>query len=300
MTAVLLAGLATVDVVQRVAELPGPGEKAQSVRVDLAAGGPATNAAVTVAALGGRPRLLTALGCHPLAGLASRDVAEHGVELVDLLPEHAEPPTLSAVTVRERDGERTVTSYNAAARDLDAAVIASALRAAPAVGAVLLDGHHPALALAVASWAGAAGLPVVLDAGTYRPVFAALLPMVDVCACSAAFRLPDRAEAADTERALLDLGIAVVTRTSGAEPVRWRSAGEVGVVDVPAVSIVRDTLGAGDVWHGALVTGIARLGRVPTSTELPAMLALANRVAALRVRHIGPRSWVDEVRTLAE
>lgn len=49
---VLLAGLSTVDVVQRVAELPGPGEKVQSLGVEVAAGGPAANAAVTVAALG--------------------------------------------------------------------------------------------------------------------------------------------------------------------------------------------------------------------------------------------------------
>ncbi|MER6875198.1 ribokinase, partial [Amycolatopsis sp. NPDC000673] len=50
---VLLAGLCTVDVVQRVAEFPEPSEKVQSLQVDVAAGGPATNAAVTVAALGG-------------------------------------------------------------------------------------------------------------------------------------------------------------------------------------------------------------------------------------------------------
>lgn len=37
---VLLAGLCTVDVVQRVAELPAPGEKVQSLQVDVAAGGP--------------------------------------------------------------------------------------------------------------------------------------------------------------------------------------------------------------------------------------------------------------------
>lgn len=36
---VLLAGLCTVDLVQRVAELPAAGEKVQSLSVEVAAGG---------------------------------------------------------------------------------------------------------------------------------------------------------------------------------------------------------------------------------------------------------------------
>ncbi|EOD59794.1 PfkB family carbohydrate kinase, partial [Amycolatopsis vancoresmycina] len=70
----LLAGLCTVDVVQRVAELPAPGEKVQSLQVDVAAGGPAANAAVTAAALGAEATLLTVLGAHPLAALARADL----------------------------------------------------------------------------------------------------------------------------------------------------------------------------------------------------------------------------------
>ncbi|HYS38592.1 MAG TPA: ribokinase, partial [Pseudonocardiaceae bacterium] len=41
---VLLVGLCTVDVVQRVTELPSPGQKLQSTSVELVAGGPAANA----------------------------------------------------------------------------------------------------------------------------------------------------------------------------------------------------------------------------------------------------------------
>ena len=56
---VVAVGLATVDLVQRVPELPGPGDKLESGGLELSAGGPAANAAVTVAALGGRARLVT-------------------------------------------------------------------------------------------------------------------------------------------------------------------------------------------------------------------------------------------------
>jgi sugar/nucleoside kinase (ribokinase family) len=274
---VLLAGLCTVDVVQRVAELPAPGEKVQSLSVDVAAGGPATNAAVTVAALGGSATLLTVLGAHPLAELARADLDTCGVAVVDVLPEHSAPPAVSAVAVRDHDGERTVVSRNAAGHSL---------RAAPGfddfagkVRVVLVDGHYPELALGVAKWARGRGIPVLLDAGSWKPVLDELLPLVDIAACSAHFRVPGAT--------LHERGVPTVITTAGPGPVRWSTTTAAGAVPVPEVT-VRDTLGAGDVWHGALAYGVGRY-------DIPELIRFANEVAAERVRHTGPRSWVAAV-----
>jgi sulfofructose kinase len=278
---VLLVGLCTVDVVQRVVELPAAGEKVQSVGVELIAGGPAANAAITVAALGGRSQLVTVLGAHPLAELARADLAEHGVRLLDIRPTRAEPPTVSSVAVRERDGERVVVSYNAAGIPTDGP-LPDWPTLLDGVGALLLDGHHPRLALAAAR-AAHGRIPVVLDAGSDKPVLAELLPLVDVCACAAGFGW--------TERAVHELGVPVVVRTDGAGPVRWSTGGVTGAVRPPTVA-PRDTLGAGDVWHGALAIGIAELGRVPDSVALPGLIDAANRVAARRVGVVGARAWL--------
>ncbi len=270
----LLAGLCTVDVVQRVTELPAPGEKVQSLSVDVAAGGPATNAAVAAAALGAEATLLTVLGAHPLAALARADLEAHGVRLIDLAPGLPDPPPVSAVAVRDRDGERTVVSRNAGDRTF--------LGKVPSFGAsgadvVLVDGHHPEVALAVAGAAKAAGVPVVLDAGSWKPVLDELLPLVDVAACSAHFSAP--------EPGLHQRGVPTVITTAGPGPVRWSTAdGSSGEVPVPAVE-ARDTLGAGDVWHGALAVAVAR---EPTVAD---RIRFANEVAAERVRQVGPRSW---------
>jgi sugar/nucleoside kinase (ribokinase family) len=271
---VLLAGLCTVDVVQRVAELPAPGEKVQSLQVDVAAGGPATNAAVTAAALGAEATLLTVLGAHPLAALARADLETHGVRVIDLAPAQSEPPPVSAVAVRERDGERTVVSRNAAGSE---ATWSGAVEA----DAVLVDGHHPAVALAVAEAAKAAGVPVVLDAGSWKPVLDDLLPLVDVAACSAHFSAP--------EPGLHERGVPTVITTAGPGPVRWSTAdGRSGEVPVPAVE-ARDTLGAGDVWHGALAVAVTRERTVTDR------IRFANEVAAERVRQVGPRSWTTAI-----
>ncbi|HEX5404011.1 MAG TPA: PfkB family carbohydrate kinase [Pseudonocardiaceae bacterium] len=289
---VLLVGLCTVDVVQRVTELPSPGAKVQSTSVELVAGGPAANASVTVAALGGRAQLVTVLGTHPMATLARDDLTAHGVLVRDTRPDRTEPPAVSAVAVREHDGERVVVSHNAAGVPTGPLPDWPALLAG--VGALLVDGHHPELAVAAARAARGRRIPVVLDAGSDKPVLSTLLPLVDVCACSAAFRL-GRAGARATERAVHDMGVPVMLRTAGNGPVRWSAmaAGRQvsGTVRPPAVA-AKDTLGAGDVWHGALAHGVATLGHVPTAADLPGLVGLANHVAATRVATVGARAWL--------
>jgi sugar/nucleoside kinase (ribokinase family) len=231
---------------------------------------------VTVAALGGPATLLTVLGAHPLAELARADLVSHGVDVVDVLPDHADPPAVSAVAVRERDGERTVVSHNAAGirQGFSRPVFPAGVRT------VLVDGHHPELALEVARWARARGVPVVLDAGSWKPVLDELLPLVDIAACSAHFRVPGPS--------LHERGVPTVITTAGSGPVRWSTPTASGEVSVPPVT-ARDTLGAGDVWHGALAYGVGQY-------ELPELIGFANEVAAERVRHTGPRSWVTAVR----
>ena len=71
-----------------------------------------------------------------------------------------------------------------------------------------------------------------------------------------------------------------------------------GEVEVPATE-VRDTVGAGDVWHGAAALAVARLGRVPSASEVPDVIEFANRAAAVRIEHEGARSWVSPMRALA-
>lgn len=280
MNTVVAVGLCTVDLVQRVAELPAPGQKVQSLSVEVAAGGPAANAAVAVAALGGRVRLSTVLGTHPLARLAAEDLSACGVELADALPERDEPPAVSAVSVRAGDGERTVVSHNAAG------VSAPPVVDLTDADVLLLDGHHPELALQAARSARARGIPVVLDAGSWKPVLADLLSYVDVCACSSEFTAPT------------PLTNPVLITTHGPDPVRWSAGDVAGVVEVPPVA-ARDTSGAGDVWHGAFALAVARLGRVPAAADVPTLVEFANRAAAVRVQHEGARAWVEPMLRLA-
>lgn len=280
---VLACGLATVDVVQTVERMPGANEKVVALGTRLEAGGPALNAAVTAALLGMPSRLATAVGWSPLAEVVRADCAAHGVELVDLAGAGFEVP-VSSVLVTDSTGERSVVSRNAVGASSWASMdLASVL---DEVSAVLVDGHHLPVAVAVATKAREHGIPVVADAGSWKPGLETLLVHVDVLVASADFRVPKCAGQPDLVD-LLALGPTWVARSDGADPVRWQSAdGTSGSVTVPEVEVV-DTLGAGDVLHGAFLVDLARQG----TADLPGTLTRAVAVASCSVSATGARGW---------
>jgi sugar/nucleoside kinase (ribokinase family) len=272
---ILCVGLATVDLVYRVDRIPGVDEKAQATGLEIAAGGPAANAAVTAAALGAPVTLVTAVGRHPLGALVRADLEAHGVRVVDAAAGAEEPPPVSAVTVLETTGERTVVSRNAGGR-----AVGVPDEGLPDADLTLVDGHHPALAVAAAR----AARRLVVDAGSWRPVFSEVFRYAEVVAASADFRHPAAAAGADAATALA-IGAPAVVVTHGARPVSWFGGGRSGVVPVPPVAAV-DTAGAGDAFHGALAVALAR------GDDLPDAVAAAIRVAGVRVAHPGPRAWL--------
>jgi len=278
----VFAGLCTFDLIQQVDRLPGPNEKVTADQQEVAAGGPATNAAATFAHLGGTATLLTAVGRHPLAAGITADLASVGVRLVDLAADDPAPPAVSSVLVTAGTAARSVVSRNAAGRTV---------RGPDRIGTgdiVLVDGHHPALARAVlAAHHGRA--TTVLDGGSWKPHLPDLLPLVDVAVCSADLRPPT---GAPTIAYLRGLGVPWVAVTAGPDPVRWAGPAGSGEVPVPPVTAV-DTSGAGDVFHGAFAYALAGAGALDEAV-FTAALAFAAGVAARSCRSFGTRNWMRQ------
>ncbi|MFI5958597.1 PfkB family carbohydrate kinase [Cryptosporangium sp. NPDC051539] len=267
----VFVGIATVDVVHRLERPLRPNEKVTALRQDISAGGPAANAAVVFARLGGDATLVTALGRHPLARFAAEDLARHGVTVRDAAPDVVEPPAVSVIQVIDETGDRQVSSVNAGA-------FWARYPAQPPGGitdgadVVLVDGHHPDLARAAVR----AEAPVVLDGGSWKPVLSDLLPSVDYAVCSSAFPEPESLE------------VPRVAVTRGPDPIRWWAGPERGEVQVPSV-VVRDTLGAGDAFHGAFAYALT------TGASFVEALTTGARVAALRCSVVGPRAWLEQL-----
>lgn len=310
----LFVGLAVLDVIQLVDAPPGPDEKIVALDQAVAAGGPAANAAVAFAALGGRALLAAPVGAGPLAELIRADLTAHGVELIDCAAPTARGaaaagPSVSSCTISAATGERSVVSTNARARPdpaLLSALSDAVAAGAPAPDVVLIDGHNPPLARAGLDLAERVGALRLMDAGSWKDDAADLPGRCDVVAPSARFHPPGPAgalrEPADVAAWLRGRGAGAVVLTRGSAPVLWWCGERSGSAAPPAVGAV-DTLGAGDVFHGALALACALPGRRSggggeariAPTALADAVASACAVAAASTEHFGTRAWIAAV-----
>ncbi|MEU6356096.1 PfkB family carbohydrate kinase [Streptomyces sp. NPDC047072] len=281
----LFVGLATLDVVQLVDRVPGADEKLTARDQVVAAGGPAANAAVAFAHLGGAARLVTAIGSHPLGQAVSADLERASVSVTDLAGASSAPPAVSSILVTASSGERAVASTNATRHQLIPPDDIDELVAEYDI--VEFDGHHMDLAVATARAARAAGRRTVLDGGSWKAGTEELLPFIDVAVCSAGFRPPG---SDDPLRFLREQGVAWAAVSRGGQPIEWEGPEGGGEVEVPAVRVV-DTLGAGDVLHGALAHELADQGKV-TSPGFVEALRRAAVVASRACTSFGTRAWM--------
>lgn len=279
----LFVGLTTLDVIHHTSRHPLPNEKVTADWQTVSAGGPAANAAVVFAALGGRARLLTAVGDGPVAGLILADLEQQGVEVIDLATDRTEP-AVSSVVVTD-NGERSVISRDAAVQGVEK--IENPAKMFEHADVVLADGHHPQLALEAAKAANDSAVPLVVDAGRWKPIMAELLPLSQNVICSSDFRTPGSDSSTATAQSIRDYGVPNVAVTGGAEPIQWWTQTESGEVAVPAVTSV-DTLGAGDAFHGAFAWYLSQ-----QQTTFVNQLEASAQIASLRCANLGPREWLS-------
>lgn len=315
----LFVGLATLDLIY-LAERPlAANEKQVAQDYQISPGGPATNAAVTFAQMGrlatgaGEPApshratLWAVIGQHPLAALIRADAQRWGVELLDLAPGYLAPPSLSSVVVDRASGERAVISINAQRSPVAEVERDRLSHALKSIDILLIDGHQMALAIALAPLAQQRKIPVVVDGGSWKPGFEQVLAATDYAICAASFRPPGCSSEAEACHYLQGLGVPHIAFTHGGEPITyWRSKGwpprddrpgreagreailyEPGQIHLPPPKRpILDTLGAGDIFHGAFCHFILQGG-------FPQALQAAAAIATQACGFLGSRTWLE-------
>ncbi|MBF6302756.1 sugar kinase [Nocardia amamiensis] len=285
----LFVGLSTLDIAYAVDRYPGEDTKTQANDQFLGAGGPAANAAVACAIVSGRPAtLITALGRHPLTDLVRHDLTGQHVTVVDVTPESSTKPPVSSIVVALEAGSRTIVGLDAAR--IQAPYTADLAEHVENASTVLVDGHHPELAMGIARRANALGVPVVLDAGRWKPIHDQLLPLTEIAICSKAFSPPDfHGDGPALVDYLRSAGPKHAAVTQGPDPILFASDGQHGSVEITPVTEAADTLGAGDILHGAFC---AYYGQ---SRDFLDALTRASAVSTLSCRSFGTRNWANDL-----
>jgi sugar/nucleoside kinase (ribokinase family) len=276
-------GLTTFDMAYYADVLPARGHKGTAARSYQDVGGPAANAAVTAALLGSTAELHSVIGTGPLREQAIGRLSEYGVGVVDHEPDIDLP--VASVWI-DGTGERTIISTDNRRSEVEGNEELVNLGGA---AAVLLDGHYPRLQMLLAAAAVEAGVPIVLDCGRWRPVFADLLPVATDVIMTRTFRSPSL-DATPVAQAVLtmreDYGCEMVAASRGSEPIVVADESGLVEIPVPAVAVV-DTTGAGDVLHGAYLHY-----RYTEGLDARAALAAAAVIAANSCTAFGARQLI--------
>lgn len=282
----IFVGLATLDVIHRVQTVPLAGTKIVAQGQMVLVGGPATNAAIAFSGLGTRATVITTLGTHPVANLIRQELEQLSVSYLDINQAFRGAPPISSIFVLP-DGSRTVVSANATRIPIVPAVVSLAEMQDASI--LLVDGHFMESGIAWARQARAQGISVVLDGGSWKPNTEELVKSVDIAICSANFRPPRCESEGDVIAFLAAHGVRKIAITNGEHPVRYVVDDHEGSFPVARVPVV-DTLGAGDIFHGAFCAYYT------ISHDFVQSLLNARTIATESVKYEGTREWMKHIR----
>ena len=281
---ILCVGALTLDTIFEMAELPsGPGKFIPVAAVEIAAG-MASSAATAIARLAGAVALWASVGEDATGTRLIEEIASEGVDCGAVRTVSGARSAFATILV-DQGGERIIVPH------YDPALLA-APEVMPTISdrthsAVLVDVRWPLAAAQALTAARQAGIPAVLDADVARAeTHALLLPLASHIVASepAAEQLTGCADPAAAVERLAAQFDSFVSVTAGPGGVYWFDRDSKQVCHCPAPRIVaRDTLAAGDVFHGAFVLGLVE-GR-----PMDWIMRFASMAAAIKCESFGGR-----------
>ncbi|HKY86637.1 MAG TPA: PfkB family carbohydrate kinase [Pseudorhodoplanes sp.] len=256
---ILCAGIAVVDYIFKVGAMPKPDTKNRASAFMVASGGNMANAAVSIVRLGARAKLSAPFGGPAgidLAGDAAlRKLEQEKIDCSGIVRVDGLQSPISAILVQS-GGERAIVNYRDDA--LAQTRYENPERLVETADAVLIDNRFPEFSLPIAQAARKSGKIVVMDADDpTRETDALLNACTHVVFSSHGLR--NTAQMQDFTAGLnvvAERTPALLAVTDGANGSWWHDGKTVRHFAAHPVRAI-DTLGAGDVFHGACVLMLA-------------------------------------------
>jgi len=291
-------GLNATDTLIPLATYPERGSKTEYSRASILPGGQTASAVIACQTWGLATRYVGKVGDDHAAALHRSEFARAGVDArLITVPNALSPQSLIIV---DNGGERTVLCRRderllLQPSDLDRSWIVNAR-------ALHVDGFETAAATLAASWARAAGIPVIADLDELYPGVEDLLDNIDYLIVSRDFpaRLTGERHLEQALRRMKSrFGCTVTAATLGQDGVLAWDGGHFHLRPAYRVSVA-DTTGAGDVFHAGFIYGLLQGWPLPRQLDFACAAAALNCTASGARGGIGPLHHVESLMATTE
>lgn len=216
--------------------------KIEDYRIEI--GGPAANAAITYAQLGGEAYLICLIGDSAEGQMIKTKLKLSNISCIDVALDENDAPSISAVFVNTNKSTRTIlsgqTNITASANfDFEDEIKKAKF--------VLYDGNASALERRMLKHVDCYDKDLVLDAGSYKPGFRECFYHAKTVIASESFFDQETGDIFDCQK---KYGFENAAQSMGEKPIIVATGGrktEIPILKAKAI----DTLGAGDILHGA-------------------------------------------------
>ena len=250
------------DEVIHLEEVPPENRNGRILSATCQGGGKVSTALAAAGRLGATAAIIAVMGTGVRSDFLIEDFSAHGVDTAYIRRVQGYRDGFSVVLSDKKSGGRRILWRPVSAENALSVEDVERARAAIEGARFLHLCHLGEPDLYAASIAHAAGAKVCFDADTYREEYMPYLETVDILIGSEEFYLSyfadtDVKEYGQNIRALYGRGFATVIFTFGAQGCRGISRG--GYFELPAFRVdAVDTVGAGDVFHGAYLAGLCK------------------------------------------
>lgn len=265
-------GLTGIDYVYYLDEFPEENHKCKTLEYAKYIGGPAANAAITYAALGGDATLITAYGHSSESNTITEELASLGVKVINVSSDD-KLPGISTICITG-EGKRTIISGQNKYEDIDLSNVKL-----DEYDLALFDCNQQDISLPLLE---KVSCDIVLDAGSFKENVEKYLEKATIVISSEQFK--DAMGRDIFEMPYDNISMRAITR--GEKSIRIAN-GEIGVGAVECV----DSLAAGDIFHGAFCYAY-----LEKNFDFEQSLNYAAAIASESVKYKGPRAWLHTIK----
>jgi sugar/nucleoside kinase (ribokinase family) len=280
----LFCGLTTLDIQYFVDEFPEPNRKIKTHQPDIFIGGPAANAAITHSFLGGSSSFITCIGKNHFSQFITSEFETNKIVICDLVKDKNFSPIIASIVTTLKNGDRSVISHYPQPIFFDKSQLYKI--EFNDFKSLIIDGFYPEAALLVCEEAKKNGITIILDGGSWKPNTDELLKFVDIAICSEQFLPPECKTPFETITFLQQKGIKKIAITQGECDILWAENNNCKSLAIKSINAI-DSLGAGDIFHGAFVYFFNQ------KEEFEESLKKASIVASFSTLFKGTREWME-------